>query len=144
MMTAERWYEYQNSYKRYGIDMKPQEARPVKQASGTVITTNEKIKAITMVLFAGLLCICLIVITAYTAGVKYEINSINKGNAELMCEIQNLNVDIKNATNLRTIEAKAEEELGMIYPSPEQFVFLSASEKPQGDFAALLKEQAYD
>lgn len=143
-MTAEKWYEYQNSYKRYGFDMRPAMAKPVKQVKAAAITFQEKAKAISLLLLAGLLCVSVIVSTAYTAGVKYEINAISKGNAALLCEIENLNVDIKNATNLRTIEEKAETELGMVYPLPEQFVFLSSQEKPQGDFAALLKEQAYN
>ncbi len=29
MMAAEKWYEYQDSYKRYGLDMKP---RTVKKS----------------------------------------------------------------------------------------------------------------
>lgn len=144
MMTAEQWYEHQNNYKRYGFDMKPRMAKPEKRAESLVIPSSEKVRAVLMLLLAGLFCIGAIVSTAYTASVKYEVNSISKGNAALLCEIENLNVDVKNATNIRTIEEKAVTQLGMVYPQPEQFVFLNTREKPQGDFGALLMEQAYN
>jgi len=144
MVTAEQWYEYQTNYKRYGLDMKPQPPKADKRPAGTAVTLQERIKIILFILLAGVLCICVIVSTAYTAGVKYEINSIAKMNAGLVGEIENLNVKIKNATNIKTLEEKALNELGMVYPSPEQFVFLSPQVKPQGDFAMLLMEHSYN
>ena len=144
MMTAEQWYVHQNNYKRYGLDMKPRAARPEARAESPVIPHGEKARAVLMLLLAGIFCVGAIISTAYAASVKFEVNSISKGNAGLLCEIENLNVEVKNATNIRTIEEKAENQLGMVYPLPEQFVFLSTREKPQGDFGALLMEQAYN
>ena len=106
--------------------------------------TVEKVKVLSLILVAGALCICMIVSAAYSASVKYEINMIVRVNDELTGEIENLNVKIKNATNIRTIEKKAEERLGMIYPSSEQFIFLTSHAKPQGEFAMLLIEYAYN
>jgi len=144
MVTAQKWYEYQTNYKRYGLDMKPQPLKAVKKQAVAAVTLAERAKAVLFLLLAGLLCICIIISTAYTAGVKYEVNSIAKVNAGLTGEIENLNVKIKNATNIRSIEEKAINELGMIYPSAEQFVFLTRQTKPQGDFAMLLMEHAYN
>ena len=144
MMTAEKWYEYQGHYKRYGLDMKPRAVKQVHEHKSESLTPGDKIKVILLLLFIGVLCVCLIISTAYTAGVKFEINSIIKESAMLQGEIENLNVKIKNATNIRTIEEKAINELGMIQPLPEHFVFLNNNIKPQGDFAMLLKDQAYN
>jgi len=143
-MTAEKWYEYQENYKRYGLDMKPKPDRFVVERRESEVTLSEKVKTITLLVLAGVLCVSLIISTAYTARVKYEINLIAKENTQISGEIENLNVKIKNATNIRHIEKKALDELGMIYPSPERFVFLVRHEKPQGDFAMLIKEQAYN
>lgn len=144
MMTAEKWYEYNSSYKKHGLDMKPREEKTVRKAPAPSITLGDKVKMIMLVFVAGILGVCVIVSAAYTANVKYEINTIVKENAELMGEIENLNVKIKNATNIRTVEEKASAELGMIYPSSEQFVFLPHHVKPEGDFAMLLIEHAYN
>jgi len=144
MVTAEKWHEYQTNYKRYGLDMKPQALKAVKKTESAAVSFAERVKIILFLLLAGLLCICLIISTAYTAGVKYEINLIAKENTGLTGEIENLNVKIKNATNIRTVEERAVSELGMIYPSAEQFVFLTRQVKPQGDFAMILMEHAYN
>ena len=144
MMTAEQWHEYQNNFKKYDFDMKPKAVKPVDETDGSVITLKDKVGMVLFVLLIGILCVCVIVSIAYSAGVKYEMNTIAKENAQLQGEIENLNVQIKNATNIRTIEDKATNELGMVYPTSDQFVFLARHEKPQGDFAMLIKEHAYN
>ena len=144
MVTAEKWYEYQTNYKRYGLDMKPVAPKAARAPESAAVTLAERAKMILLLLLIGVLCICLIVSTAYTAGVKYEVNSVAKGNASLTGEIENLNVKIKNATNIRAVEEKAINELGMVYPSSGQFVFLTRQTKPEGDFAMLLMEHAYN
>jgi len=144
MMTAEKWHEYQKSYKRYGFDMRPVPKKAEREAQNPAITLLDRVKIISFILFAGLLCICIIVSAAYTADVKCQINSIIKENTVLSGEIENLNVKIKNATNIKTIEQRAIDDLGMIYPAYDQTVFLSRKVPPQGDFAMLLMEQAYN
>ena len=144
MMTAEKWHEYQGNYERYGFDMKPAASRQAGKTQDPVITLRDKAGMVLVLILAGLLCVCLIVSTAYSAGVKYEINSITAENELLQGEIENLNVQLKNATNIRTVEHKALNELGMVYPVSDQFVFLARHEKPQGDFAMLIKEHAYN
>ena len=144
MVTAEKRYEYQSDYWRNSFETVPAEETPVREETKPLITLWDKIKMISLILTAGFLCVCLIISAAYSANVKYEINTIIKENAALSGEIENLNVQIKNATNIRSIEKKAAEGLGMIYPASEQFVFLSHHEKPKGDFAMLLMEHAYN
>ena len=144
MMTAEKWYEYQSGYKRYGLDMKPKTAKTARAGEPVAITLKDRVKIILFLILSGVVCLSVIISAAYAASVKYEINSIVKGNAVLQGEIENLNVKIKNATNIRTVEEKAINELGMVYPSSEQFVFLTRQSKSQGDFAMLLMEHAYN
>ena len=148
--TAERWYEDRRRYDpsmEQGKSGKPKKLRaiePVSEPQTPEITLREKINAISLILLIGILCVCIIISTAYVASVRYDINTINRQGAVLQGEIENLNVKIKNATNIKTIEEKAMNELGMIYPPVEKFVFIQSNVRPQGDFAMRLKVQAYN
>ena len=84
MIAPEKWYEHQKEYQRYGIDMKPQpqhqmrskKKRKIKKIS--LPAGNGKKLAFSTVLAAGIVMIMLIIITAYSAGVRYNINSMIK------------------------------------------------------------------
>jgi len=145
--TAERWYEERKKYDPSVKQIETSESREMAYASrpqSSTVTMQDRVKLISLLLLAGILCISIIISTAYVASVRFEINTINSQSATLQGEIENLNVRIKNATNIKTIEEKAANELGMIYPQVERFVFIQSNEKPQGDFAMRLKVQAYN
>jgi len=147
MMAAEKWYEYQDSYKRYGLDMKP---RTVKKETiksktpGAGINAEDKFRLLLLTVLIGLLCIGVILTTAYAASVKYHINTMIKENEVIQGEIENLNVKIESASNIQIVESKATMELGMIYPTPEQLVYIDGNQEAVKDFALVLKEQAYN
>ena len=144
MMTVEQWHEYGGKYRRHGFEMKPKGINANPKQESASITPQEGAKIITLLFLIGVLCVSIIISTAYVASVRYEINSINRQSVTLQGEIENLNVQIKNATNIKTIEEKAINDLGMIYPSASQFVFLQNDAGPLKDFATLLKVQAYN
>ena len=147
MMAAEKWYEYQDSYKRYGFDMKPRTEKKENiksKNSNTGINAKDKFRLVMLTIFAGILCVALILSTAYAASVKYNINTLIKENTVMQGEIENLNVKIESASNIQIIEARATAELGMTYPTAEQLVFIDGSKETVKDFALVLKEQAYN
>lgn len=145
MMAAEKWYEYQDSYKRYGFDMRPKTVNSIKpKSSNTGINAKDKFRILMLTIFIGVLCVGLILSTAYAASVKYRINTLIKENAVIQGEIENLNVKIESASNIQIVEARATAELGMTYPTPEQLIFVDGSQKTVKDFALVLKEQAYN
>ncbi|MEL7654973.1 MAG: hypothetical protein AAGU75_03580 [Bacillota bacterium] len=147
MMAAEKWYEYQDSYKRYGIDMKPKTAKKENiksKSSNTGINAKDKFRLLLLTVFAGVLCVGLILSTAYAASVKYHINTMIKENAVIQGEIENLNVKIESASNIQIVEARATSELGMVYPTSGQLVFVDENKETVKDFALVLKEQAYN
>jgi len=145
MMPAEQWYEYQDNYRRHGIDLKPQvESKPQAKVKKPSITMLDKIKIITLLFVIGAVCIGVVISSAYVASVRHEINTTIRYSAALQGEIENLNVRIETATNIRVIEEKAKEQLGMVYPTPDQFVFLESRDRPQGDFATRLRIQAFN
>lgn len=148
MIDAERWYEYQRSYQKYGLDMKPEpepgrrkeRRRTVKKA----IPAGEGRKlAFFAVLAIGIAMILLIIITAYSANVRYNINSIIRENNALMGEVENLQVKLYSANNVEYIEGKATGELKMIYPGDSNKVYISRDDIPQQGFADMIKEKAY-
>lgn len=147
MMAAEKWYEYQDSYKRYGFDMKPKAEKKgniKSKSASSVMNAKDRFRLILLTVFVGVLCIGLILSTAYAASVKYHINTMIKENAVIQGEIENLNVKIESASNIQIVEARATAELGMLYPTAEQLVFIDGERETVKDFALVLKEQAYN
>ncbi len=105
---------------------------------------KEKCKIISLIIVGGLLCIAIILSTAYSAAIKYKINTIQKENNLIIGEIENLTVKINNGKNIQLIEQRAQSELGMVYPMPDQFVYVSSDPEKLHDFAAVMKERAYN
>ncbi len=150
MIAPEKWYEYQKNYQRYGFDMKPQPERKMrsqrkkKVRKVTLPAGNGKKLAFSTVLAAGIAMIMLIIITAYSAGVRYDINTMIKENQALMGEIENLQVKLYSASNVDYVEGKAVGELGMIYPSSKNSVYITSDDIPAPGFADMIKEDAYN
>lgn len=141
MISAQEWVEYQGSYARYGFDMKPRVSVEKKTARRTVV--NGK-RLVAFILVVGLICTCMIVSTAYAASIAYANNTIQKEINMLQGEVDSLSIKLKSATNIETIEKKAIEQLGMVYPREDQFIEIAGQEAPGSDFAALLKQAAYN
>ena len=144
MIAAEKWYEYQENYQKYGLDMKPKAPRkkPKPQKSG--ITAKDKTRLLLLTVVAGVLCIGLIITTAFAASIKYETNQIIQQNHELEAEIENLNVAVYSESNIEALEEKAMDKQGMVYPSSKQVVYLTEGEQPKDGFADIMRKQAYN
>ena len=144
MMPAEKWYEYQTNYKKYGFDMKPAKQPVEKPKAKSSVTPKDRLMMLALAMVAGIICVLLIINAAYAASVKYEINQYIKANEVLTGEIENLSVKINQANNLSAIEQVATTELGMVYPDPNEFIYIQPDQEPVKDFALLLKEEAYN
>ena len=150
MIAAERWYEYQKNYQKYDLDMKPQpereeRSRRRRSAKKPAISAGEgKKAALSLVMIAGIAMIMLIIITAYSANLQYNINSMLKENRALAGEIENLQVKVYSANNIEYVESKATGELGMVYPSESSKVYISNDDIPEEGFADMLREKAYN
>ena len=150
MIAAERWYEYQKNYQKYGLDMKPQpereeRSRRRRSAKKPSISAGEgKKAALSLVMIAGIAMIMLIIITAYSANLQYNINSMLKENRALAGEIENLQVKVYSANNIEYVESKATGELGMVYPSESSKVYITNDDIPEEGFADMLRKKAYN
>ncbi len=97
-----------------------------------------------IIVFMLVICLAFVVqvwVTARAAEIQYELNTINKQIQATQREVQNLEVKIKSASNINNLETKAE-ELGMVYPSFDQIVYLQ-TRADIDDFATALKVSAY-
>ena len=149
MIAPERWYEYEKKYQRYGFDMKPESELPDRRRKKTAkkITipfANGRKVAFSMILAVGAAMIMLIIITAYSANMRYDINSMIGQNNEIMGEIENLQVKVYSANNIDYIEGKATGALNIVYPSSKKRVYISMDDVPEKGFADIIKEKAYN
>lgn len=143
MMPAEKWYEYQENYQKYGLEMKPKEEKRKPRAKKIGLTSRDKAGLLGLILTVGIICIGLIIMTAYAATLKYDNNQIIMSNNELKVEIEELNKKVEVAKNIKSIEKKAVEDLGMIKPKKSQIIYLSDPQGEDADSAATPKEKAY-
>lgn len=151
MIAPERWYEHQRDYQRYGFDMKPQQEER-RQRTARKRTTkkiavpfgNERKVAFSVVLAIGIAMILLIIITAYSANLRFNINQTIRENNVIVGEIENLQVKIYAANNVDYIESKAKSKLNMVSPKEKNRVYITADDIPQQGFADMLKEKAYN
>ena len=107
------------------------------------ILRNNKRILLLMIILIGIIGLGLVITTAYAANVKYQANATIKENDILRGEIENLTVQINEATNIQTLEVKAQVELGMVYPTMDEFVFIASEQETSGDFAMIIKSEAY-
>ena len=152
MMEPERWYEYQKNYQKYGFDMKPKpepkpaQKRPRQRKTVKVpfLLGRGKKMAFSAVVAAGVIMIMLIIVTAYAANIRYDINSMIKENNTLMGEIENLQAQMYTTNNINYVENKATSELGMAYPETGSKVYITMDDVPEKGFSDVLKEKAYN
>lgn len=106
------------------------------------IKKDKRVLFITVFLI-GIISLGLVVSTAYAANIKYQINQTIKENGILSGEIEILKIKINEATNVQTLEDRAQTQLGMVYPKADEFVYIAKEEAPPSDFAMLIKSGAY-
>ena len=135
MIDAERWYEYQKNYQKYGFDMKPRpepELEPRRHRKRRVKKVavpfgNGKKIAFSAVLVTGIIMIMLI-----------------KENNALTGEIENLQAKLYSTNNINYIESRAIGELGMTYPDSGERIYITEDDMPEDGFGEVLKEKAYN
>ena len=107
-----------------------------------IVRTNKRILLLAIILI-GVIGLGLVITTAYAANIKYQVNATIKENDVIRGEIENLTVQVNEATNIQTLEIKAQTELGMVYPEMDEFVFIASEKETSGDFAMIIKSEAY-
>lgn len=152
MIAAEQWYEFQEQYQKYGLDMKPQESREHRerrrQAARKAGVADLGILKDRRLILMGLAAIAmtmilLIVMTAYAASIKYEIGVTEAENSALWDDIKHLQSSQTTMNGVGYVEERAAQELKMKAAKTEQIVYVSRSDMPPAGFADVLKSKAY-
>lgn len=116
-----------------------------KDISMRVAANRDRKLAIATVAVIGLILLGMIFVSAYCANVKHDINVVNKEILAIQEDIDYLKVEIESGNNLATIEKKAIKELGMVYPTADQFRYLDRTKSAKKeDMAQVIKENAYE
>lgn len=104
---------------------------------------QDKTKIIVILIIATALCIGLIGLTAYSTSLQYDINSINNRIKDSQWTIRNLEVEIKSANTLTSLQNKAT-DMGLIFPSFDDIVYLETSTQTAQvhDLALALRENS--
>ncbi|MEI8216704.1 MAG: cell division protein FtsL [Eubacteriales bacterium] len=146
MHTAEQRYlenENEAGFIRQNRRNKAQKALSQEKPK-SAFTQKDRAKLIMLLLVIGILCVAGVVSTAYATQIKYNLNEISKQNQIIQGEIDNINVIIEGENNITKIEDKALNQLGMVYPSYDQIVYISQNNEKINNFASVLREQAYN
>ncbi len=67
--------------------------------------------------------VCIVLVSAYSAQIRYNINKINKDISSIRAEAEALTLTLDRERNIMKVESKAI-ELGMRYPDVSEKVFL--------------------
>jgi len=100
--------------------------------------------AVVVVIVIGLIFVGIISISAYCASITNDINKASKEIAVIQEDIDYLKMEIEKNSNIAYIEKKALKDLGMIYPTAEQFVYVEGIKASDDDLAQAIKENAYE
>jgi hypothetical protein len=119
------------------------EAKPAREKSKDSVSAWDRGGMLLLLLFAGLIGVGMVIASAWMTSIKYEINRVTAVVEETRLEIEKLTVKIEKGTGINVIELRATNELGMIYPSEEQVVYIEDEPPPMNDFAQYIKENAY-
>lgn len=144
MIAADQWYEYQQQYRKFSFDMKPTESISERDKKKARTSPKDRLGLMALTILMGLIFVGMIIVSAYGANIKYDINNLAKENAVIQGEIENLNVEIKSAVNIGAIEERAIGELGMVYPQVDQFRYLGNGPDTSHNLASVIKENAYN
>ncbi len=104
---------------------------------------REKKRVIMMMVVVGIMLIIMVVLAAFAAELRSENNKLITKNEAIQGEVDTLSVKIKTSNSIEHIESVAKNKFGMVYPTSDQRIYITSKDKPQGNFAAVIREQAY-
>lgn len=142
MVAAEKRYYYDE--RLFQNETRQNESTETKKQKKLILSQAKKIRLIMSLFLIGSICVVMITTTAYASQVKYNIFSINKEVKTLEGDVDNLNLQIERQCNLSVVENRALNELGMVYPSTDQIVFLDNTSENTKNLASALKQEAFN
>ncbi|MGI6206346.1 MAG: cell division protein FtsL [Anaerovoracaceae bacterium] len=135
MLAAEEWRKYEEDYLRYGVELEPEpEPQPEHEVkkktrkhnkSSSRIDARGKVVILGLIAIIGLCSLVFICLQAWKSDINYNIYTLTQEEKQLSGDIDNLNVELNSNNQLDTIEQYAQDNLGMTYPTQEQYVYVT-------------------
>ena len=100
-------------------------------------------KALLMIILVGMICVSIVLLSAYAAELKVGNNQLATANETLQGEIASLDVKITSANSIDQIEAIATTQLGMVYAAENECIYISQDDAPDGSLAMLIRSNNY-
>ena len=117
----------------------------------TKVTGNRNAKAkqnskmLACVLLVGVLCLSVVVMSAFAANLNRKNNELQKKNDYIQAEIDSLNTKINDASNINKIEKTATEKYGMVHSEPQNCITVGDSKSSgKTNLASAIKDEAYE
>lgn len=152
MIAAEQWYEYQEQYLKYGLDMKPRRTREereqsrrnakAKKAMDIALLKDRKLILLGVAAMAVTM-IMMIVLTAYAASIKYDISVTEAENNVLWDDIKRLQSSQTTLNGVGYVEQRAGDVLKMKTAPADRIVYINGSDVPADGFAEVLRSKAF-
>lgn len=143
-MQAAQWYQYEESYRKYGFDMEPEQVNKTRmKPAKSGIAAKDKKRLLVLTVVFGIIGVAIIIASAFAATLQYQINQLIMENTQISREIEDIDIKLQTANSVTALEEKASEQLGMKYPSTSQIVYVSDITAPK-DFEATVREEAYN
>lgn len=131
MIAADEWHKYQENYVKYGVALEPEPERPKKvsaKESVVRVSAREKSNILLMIVMIGICAIAVIFMQAWAASIDYNIYSLEQDIHTLEGDVENLTVQLNSGGGLDYVEYYASKNLGMAYPTGDQYVYVKEYE----------------
>lgn len=145
-MQEAQWYDFEEAYRQHGRVPEQERSGAASEQlrhsrNKTSFTARDKKIALMLVVVIGIAGILSIVSAAFSATLKYQVNTLVRENQMLENEIADTDIKLQTANSITNLEKKAKKKLGMKYPSSSQIVYVNDIETP-GDLASVVSDQA--
>ena len=144
MTAAEQRYRYEEQYPERGYGFEVRKSISRRERKEREMSAKDRARFLMLIFAAGLVCLMIIVVTAYGASINYTNNQLRESNKALRSEVDTLEIRLQSANNIAEIQDQAMNDLGMIYAEGRAYVDLTEAEEAPEDLAVVLKDNAYE
>ena len=102
-------------------------------------------RMLAIVIIAGIMCLMMVVMSAFAANLNQENNQLQKKNDYIQAEVDSLNTKINDASNINKIEKTATEKYGMVHSESQNCITIRDSKSSsKTNLASAIKDEAYE
>lgn len=123
-------------------------ARVERRSSSSInrrTRAKQNSRMLAIVIIAGIMCLMMVVMSAFAANLNQENNQLQKKNDYIQAEVDSLNTKINDASNINKIEKTATEKFGMVHSESQNCITIGDSKSSsKTNLASAIKDEAYE